>query len=80
MNDQLINAGSMPEFTPDTIQHLRDVRQKMLDNASKAREQEMAWMNRATQWDVFIRQAEAHAQPTSQAWQQDAPVEGEVSP
>jgi hypothetical protein len=69
VTDQLLASDiHFPEFTPDTIQHLKDVRQKMLDNASEARQQEQAWMHRATQWDALIQKAESNAQSAALAW------------
>lgn len=74
MTDTMFHSISTPEFTPDTIQHLKDVRQQSLEKAEKAMQAHQLWMNRATQWDDLIRRAESHAERPDQSWQAQAEI------
>ncbi|TMR11061.1 hypothetical protein ETD86_37085 [Nonomuraea turkmeniaca] len=67
--DQMFDVThSTPRFTPDTIQHLKDVRQHALGKAEKAMHAHQEWLSRATQWDDLIRRAEAYAEQPEQSW------------
>ncbi|WP_433520075.1 hypothetical protein ACQP2T_63785 (plasmid) [Nonomuraea sp. CA-143628] len=62
-------STSIPEFTPDTIEILKNVRAEAVGKAEKAMEAHKQWMNRATQWDDLIRRAEAYAERPELSWQ-----------
>lgn len=64
-------SSSVPEFSPDTIEILKNVRADAVSKAEKALESHKQWMNRATQWDDLIRRAEAYAERPEQSWAQN---------
>lgn len=69
--DQMFATSSLsvPEFSPDTIEILKNVRLEAVTKAEKAMEAHKQWMNRAAQWDDLIRRAEAYAERPEQSWQ-----------